>query len=161
MAADIMAVTDRPGSRILLPLLLTSLSAIALPAYALREVATSSDLVRLWKAGWGEADLLEFIAENTLWVELSVADVADMAEAGMPRETIDKIVAAIERNQPAPAAEPAASRPRRSSGTLGNPGHLPRHPPRRPVPADVVHRGDGHSGGGHRGGGHHGGRGRH
>ena len=147
--------------RTVLPLLLlTSLSAVALPAYALREVAASSDLVRLWKAGWGETELIEFIAENALWVELSLADVADMAEAGMPRETIDKIVDAIERNQPAPAAEPAASRPRRSSGTLGNPGHLPRHPPRHPVPADV-HGGGSHSGGGHRDGGHHGSRGRH
>lgn len=142
-------------------LLLASLSAIAPPAFALREVAASSDLIRLWKAGWGEAELIEFIGENALWVELSLADVADMAEAGMPRETIDKIVAAIERNQPAPAAEATASRPRRPSGTLGNPGHLPRHPPRRPVPADVVHGGGSHSGGGHRDGGHHGGRGRH
>lgn len=147
--------------RTLLPLLLlTSLCAFALPAYALRELASSSDVIRLWKAGWGEAELLDFIRENALWVELSASDVADMAEAGIPRETIDKIIAAIECNEQAPAPE-AASRPRRSSGTIGNPGHLPRHPPRRPVPADVGHSGGGHSGGGHRDGGHHGGRGRH
>lgn len=145
--------------RPLLPLLLlVSLFTIALPASALREVASPSDLIRLWKAGWDEAQLLDFIRENALWVELSTSDVADMAEVGIPRETIDKIIAALECNQPAPAS--ATSRPRRSSGTVGNPGHLPIHPPRATAAGSVVHGSGGH-GGGHRDGGHHGGRGRH
>lgn len=149
--------------RTILPLLsFVLLSAIALPTYALRDVASSDDVIRLWKAGWREADLVDFIRENEIWIDLSASEVADMAEAGIPRETIDKIVDEIDANEPHRAPVRRTYRPRRVYPTYGyyDPYHYPRYP-RWSAHIDFGHFGfghhGGHFGGGHHGGGHHGG----
>lgn len=148
--------------RILL-LALLALCVAATPAFAFHDIAQSSDLIRLWKAGWKADELLDLVEEKHLWIDLSASDVADMAEAGIPRETITELTKAIEAN------EPRRERATRSSRTVRRPvdrtyGYYdPWYRPRSRWSAhvDLGHfgfgHGGGHFGGGHHGGGHHGG----
>lgn len=146
--------------RILPLFFLLTLFMVAVPVFAFHEVAASSDLIRLWKAGWKEADLLDFIEEKHLWVDLSAADVADMAEAGMSRDTINQITRALDKNEPAPERT-VRPRSRRAypANRYARPyyGYYePWYTPHWSAHIDFGHFGFGH-GGGHFGGGHHGG----
>lgn len=146
---------------------LLTLFLVAVPAFAFHEVATSSDLIRLWKAGWKEDDLLDFIEEQHLWVDLSTADVADMAEAGMSRDTINQITRALDKNEPAPERTVRPGRSRRVTPAYGyrrpyygyyDPWYTPHWSTHIDFGHfDFGHHGGGHFGGGHHGGGHHGG----
>lgn len=145
----------------ILPLLFLLTSVlVALPAFAFHELAASSDLIRLWKAGWKEDDLLDFIEEKHIWIDLSATDVADMAEAGMTRDTINQITRALDKNEPAPersvrsGSRRAYPRERYVRPYYGY--YDPWYAPHWSTHIDFGHFGFGH-GGGHFGGGHHGG----
>lgn len=141
----------------ILPLALLALCLAAAPAFAFHDVAQSSDLIRLWKAGWKADELLDLVEEKHLWIDLSASDVADMAEAGIPRETITELTKAIEANEPRRERATRSSRTARPRPVYGTYGYYdPWYSPRWSAHVDLGHFGFGH-GGGHFGGGHHGG----